>query len=99
MFKDLGIARVLVFGLTAFPTAAFAGAWTLDAGESVAIVTALTSHADKAFDGSGNLRSIPRYSKSELQALFEFGATNWLTLMLAPSLQHVGIDPPFPAQR
>jgi hypothetical protein len=95
----LGVGRFLAIGLTAFPTAAFAGAWMLDAGQSVAIVTATASRADKAFDGSGNTQSIPRYSKNELQALFEFGATSWLTLMLAPSLQHVRIAPPFEATR
>jgi protein XagA len=99
MCVRVGLGRVLAVCLVAFPAAAHAGAWTLDAGQSIAIVTGTTSAADKIFDASGNTQSIPRYSKSELQALFEFGATNWLTLMLAPSLQHVGIDPPFAAQR
>lgn len=99
MCKYLGLARVLAMGLMTSPTAAFAGAWTLDAGQSIAIVTGTLSQSDKAFDGSGNTQSIPRYSKNELQALFEFGATNWLTLMLAPSLQHVSIAAPFEATR
>jgi hypothetical protein len=99
MCKSLGLGRVLAAGLMASPTAAFAGAWTLDAGQSVAIVTGTLSRSDKAFDASGNPQSIARYSKNELQALFEFGATSWLTLMLAPSLQHVGIAAPFEAQR
>jgi protein XagA len=99
MCKYLGLGRVVAVGLMASPTAAFAGAWTLDAGQRVAIVTGTLSQADQTFDGSGNRQSIPRYSKNELQALFEFGATNWLTLMLAPSLQHVSIAAPFEAQR
>ena len=74
-----------MLGLMAYPTASFAGAWTLDAGQSIAIVTGTLTQSDKAFDGSGNTQPIARYSKNELQALFEFGATNWLTLMLAPS--------------
>jgi hypothetical protein len=99
MRKYLGLARILAVGLTISPTAAFAGAWTLDAGQGAAIVTGTLTQSDKAFDGSGNTQPIARYSKNELQALFEFGATNWLTLMLAPSLQHVGIAAPFEATR
>ena len=99
MSKCMGLGRVLAVGLMVSPTAAFAGAWTLDAGQGIAIVTGTPSQADKAFDGSGNLQSIPRYSKDELQALIEYGATDWFTLMLAPSLQHVDIGAPFDAQR
>lgn len=99
MCKYLGRACVLVIGLMNFPTVAFAGAWTLDAGQAVAIVTGTLTRSGEAFDGSGNTQPTARYSKNELQALFEFGATSWLTLMLAPSLQHVGIAAPFEAQR
>jgi hypothetical protein len=99
MCGHLRLARVLAIGLMTSPTAAFAGAWTLDAGQSIAIVTGTLSQSDKAFDGTGNTQPIARYSKNELQALFEFGATNWLTLMLAPSLQHVDIAAPFEARR
>jgi hypothetical protein len=99
MCMSVGLGRVLAIGLMVFPAAAHAGAWTLDAGQSIAVITGTTATANSAFDASGNTQPIPRYSKTELQALFEFGATNWLTLMLAPSLQHVGIDPPFAAQR
>jgi protein XagA len=90
---------VIAVGLVVVPTAAFAGAWTLEAGKAQAIVTATPSSADQAFDGSGNLRSVPRYSKTELQALFEYGVTDRFTAILSPSLQRVGIDPPFAAQR
>lgn len=99
MCKYLGLGHVVAIGLMASPTAALAGAWTLDAGQSIAIVTGTMMQADKAFDNSGTTQPIARYSKSELQALFEFGATSWLTLMLAPSLQHVDIAAPFDAKR
>lgn len=99
MCVRVGLRRVLAVCLVALPAAAHAGAWTLDAGQGIAVVTGTAASATRAFDSGSNLQSIPRYSKSELQALFEFGATNWLTLMLAPSLQHVGIDPPSGAQR
>lgn len=99
MCKCFGPGCVLFLGLMASPTAAFAGAWTLEAGQGAAVVTGSSSQADKAFDTSGNLQSVPRYSKTELQALFEYGVTNWFTLMLAPSLQRVTIGGPFESQR
>jgi hypothetical protein len=99
MSKCLNLGYVLAIGLMASPTAAFAGAWTLDAGRGVAIITGSPSQSNKVFDGQGNLRSIPRYGKVEAQALLEYGATDWLTLMFAPSLQHVSIGAPFDAQR
>jgi protein XagA len=99
MSKCMRLGRVLAVGLIVSPTAAFAGAWTLDAGQGIAIVSGTVSQSDKAFDGNGKLQSIPRYSKDELQALIEYGATDWFTVMLAPSLQHVAIGGPFNAQR
>jgi hypothetical protein len=99
MSKCVRLARFLAVSLMAFPTTAFAGAWTLDAGKGIAIVTATASQATKAFNGGGSLETTPRYSKAELQALLEYGATDWLTVILAPSLQHVAIGGPFEAQR
>jgi hypothetical protein len=81
------------------PSNATAGAWTLGAGEGQVVVTGTLSAADRAFDDAGSLQSIPRYDKSELQALIEYGATDRLTLMAAPSLQHVDIAAPVDAQR
>lgn len=99
MGRLMGLGRALGVILMVSPSAAFAGAWTLDAGQGVAIVTGTASQASKVFDGGGNLQSAPRYTKDELQALFEYGATDWFTVMLAPSLQHVDIASPFDASR
>jgi protein XagA len=90
---------MFALGLATAPTAASAGAWTLNAGDAQAIVVGTPSGADKAFDGAGNLQSIPRYSKTELQALFEYGVSDRFTAIFSPSLQHVGIAPPIDAQR
>ncbi|MEA2660358.1 MAG: protein XagA, partial [Candidatus Binatota bacterium] len=99
MKNCFGLGRVLAIGLIALPDAAFAGAWTLNAGQGLGIVTASVSQSDKAFDEKSSPQSIPRYSKGELQALLQYGATDWLTLIFAPSLQHVAIGGPFDAQR
>jgi hypothetical protein len=99
MRKCFDLRFVLAIGLTALSTAAFAGAWTLNTGQGVAIVTASASQSDKAFDGKSSLQSIPRYSKGELQALLQYGASDWLTLIFSPSMQHVAIGGPFDVQR
>jgi hypothetical protein len=90
---------LLVIGAAASPTAATAGAWTLDAGTAQAIMTATSTTASQAFDGAGNLQSTPRYNKTELQGWFEYGVTNPFTVIVAPQLQHVDIAAPTDAQR
>jgi hypothetical protein len=99
MTKRLGIRCILAIGLMSSTTAAFAGAWTLDAGTGELIVTGTAMQAGNAFDSGSKLRSIPRYGKEEAQALIEYGVTNWFTAMFQPSLQHVNIAAPFSAER
>jgi protein XagA len=62
-------------------------------------VTGTASSASKAFDAGGSTQSTPRYGKTELQALMEYGVTDWLTAIAVPSLQRVSIAPPVDAQR
>jgi hypothetical protein len=62
-------------------------------------MTGSLSAANTAFDGSGALVAIPRYEKSELQAMIEYGVTDRLTLMAAPGLQQINIAAPIGAQR
>jgi hypothetical protein len=99
MNGGVGLGFMFAICTAIVPATAFAGAWTLDAGTGQAIVTATPSQANKAFDGSGNMQSIPRYSKAEVQALFEYGATDAFTVMFSPSLQHIDIASPFEAGR
>lgn len=97
--KDVGVLVRIGFCVWLLPSHALAGAWTLDANEGKIVVTGSVSAADKAFDSSGSPQNIPRASKLELQALIEYGATDRLTLMAAPGLQHVEIGAPNGAQR
>jgi hypothetical protein len=99
MFRRLGIRCIFAIGLTSTATAAFAGAWTLDAGTGELIVTGTAMQANSAFKSDSKLQSIPRYGKEEAQALIEYGVTDWFTAMLQPSLQRVSIAPPFGAER
>jgi hypothetical protein len=81
------------------PRTALAGAWLAPEGHGQIVVTGTASSASKAFDSSGDLQSTPRYTKTELQALMEYGVTDWLTTIAMPSLQHVDIAAPIDAQR
>ena len=85
--------------LSLSPTAALAGAWTLPAGAGQFLVLGTASHSVRGFDGDRSLQSIPHYDKYELQALIEYGATDWLTLMALPSLQRISIGAPFDTSR
>jgi hypothetical protein len=71
----------------------------LEEGKGLLLVTGSLGSAERQFDQSGSLRPIPRYKKFELQGLFEYGASNRLTLIGSPMLQHVGIDDPADSHR
>ena len=80
----------------AFPSAARAGAWTLAAGTGQVIVTSTASFADRAFPPAV---SPSHFTKIELQALLEYGLTDWFTAIAVPSLQHIDITSPTNARR
>jgi hypothetical protein len=86
-------------GFAASSSAALAGAWTFDEGHGQVGVTATISSATEVFDGSRSLVSAPRYNKFEVQALFEYGVTDWFTAIVSPGLQHVDIAAPADASR
>ncbi len=103
--KALSIVRNgagLLAGLLATalaPNAVRAGAWTLPQGSGQIITTLTPSTADEAFNDSGRLQSTPRYNKTELQVLMEYGITDWLTAIVWPGLQQIDIAAPTKAQR
>ena len=76
----------LLLSAALLPQAAHAGAWLAPEGHGQVVVTGTASSAGKAFDGSGSLQSTPRYNKHELQALMEYGVTDWLTAIAIPTL-------------
>ena len=89
----------LLLSVALVPQAADAGAWLAPEGHGQVVVTGTASSAAKAFDSSGDLQSTPRYTKTELQVLMEYGVTDWLTAIAIPSLQHVDIAAPVDARR
>jgi hypothetical protein len=99
MTKRAGLRFIIATGLMSYATTAFAGAWTLDAGTGQLLVTSTAMQASTLFSTGSVLQPISHYNKDESQALIEYGVTNWFTAMIAPSLQHVDIDPPFAGAR
>ncbi len=87
-FAFLAGMTVSAFGLSA---PAWAGAWTLDQGHGQVILTGLYSNSGKGFDANGHVANIADYTKTEAYALVEYGVTDSLTLMVDPSLRHVGV--------
>lgn len=70
---------VLVLAVLFAPTAALAGAWTLERGETNAFITSEFSYGDHGFDRNGNLVSVPDYQKFTLRGTVEYGVRDWLT--------------------
>src|SRR4051794_23180965 len=95
----IALRLLLLASAASMPQAASGGAWLMPADHGQVVVTGTTSAATNAFDNDGHSKSTPRYTKSELQALIEYGVTDWLTAIAIPSLQHVGIAAPTDASR
>lgn len=94
-----GVKFLLLLSVALIPQAAHGGAWTLPEGHGQIVVTDTSSEATHAFDDKGSAQPTAHYSKEELQALMEYGVSDWLTAMLIPSLQHVNIGTPVSAER
>ena len=60
-------------------------------GEGQLIATLRFSRADAGFGTSGRLKSGAFYSKAEIQAYAEYGITEWVTLVFAPSVMHLHV--------
>jgi hypothetical protein len=58
------------------------------------IATSTFTRSTRAFDEDGDTVSTPRYDKLEVNALFEYGVTDWLTAMIQPQLLWTDIAPP-----
>jgi protein XagA len=81
--KFVGTALVAFCIACGWGDIAFAGAWTLPAGDTQIISGAILSSAAESFDDTGG--TVPTYyRKILLQSYAEHGLTNDLTLVLAP---------------
>lgn len=86
----------LAAGLLAmsWTTGAHAAAWTQEQGKGQIIVTGIYSQSGRGYDRDGNVIDVRDYTKNEVYALFEYGVTDDLTLIVNPSLRHVGVEGP-----
>lgn len=86
---------VLIAAITiaaAVPGCAHASAWTQPQGAGQVIVTGVYSHSARGFDAKGDTVDIDDYTKAEAYVLAEYGVTDDLTVIVAPSFSHVAVD-------
>lgn len=78
------------------PAQADAAAWTLDNGKGLVILKSTFDASNQTFDSSGSLQSSASYRKFELEALIEYGFTDWATGFLKPTFESVNVGEPTP---
>jgi hypothetical protein len=83
----VGLFALLVFGWSG--GGALAAAFLDPAGQGEIIVTTSFTDSADAFDASGRLVPVASYRKFELAAWTDYGLTDWLTLIVAPSADDI----------
>lgn len=86
------LSLLLVAWLTR-PHPCAAGAFMLPPGTGQFIAGVGYSEASRRFDQSGTAMPAPSFSKAEAGGYLEYGVTEWLDLVLAPTLSHVDDGP------
>ncbi|MEP9376719.1 hypothetical protein ABLE91_08415 [Aquabacter sp. CN5-332] len=71
-----------------------AGAWTQKESEGSAYLQTIATSSDQAFDGDGDLFAAQTYDKVSTQLFLEYGASDWLTLLVAPELVQIDVGAP-----
>lgn len=75
----------MVTALWAERDGACAGAFMQEPGKGQLIVTSTFDRSDRFFDAAGRLQPLAQYRKFEMTTYVEYGAMDWLTIILAPS--------------
>lgn len=84
---------MLAAALACLPSgAAYGQAFTQPAGKGRVITSIIYTTSDEVYDNSGDAVDIPDFDKTEIYFSGEYGLTDDLTLLLAPSLRIVSID-------
>ncbi|MDI4658967.1 hypothetical protein [Xanthobacter autotrophicus] len=89
------LAPVLAFVLASSPV--WAGAWTQEEGHGQVILQGSAVHSGSEFGPSSDLYDSRPYDKQEATLVFEYGASDWLTLIVAPQLLSVDLGAPAPS--
>ncbi|MCG5234940.1 transporter [Xanthobacter oligotrophicus] len=79
------------------PSPAGAGAWTQEEGHGQVILQGSAVHSGSEFGPSSDLYDSRPYDKLEATLVFEYGASDWLTLIVAPQLLSVDLGAPAPS--
>jgi protein XagA len=73
------------------PHAAFAGAWTQPQGHGQIIFSGVLTGASQRYGRNGRPRAAGRFSKQELRAAGEYGASDHVTLLAGAAAQHQSV--------
>ena len=76
------------------PWPALAGAWTQHEGHTQIITTGMSSNANGSFDDKGRLTIPTAFNKTSAESFAEYGVTDWLTLLLAPTFVTANVTTP-----
>ncbi len=76
------------------PAAAFAGAWTPEAGHGEVIVTTLFDQSNTGFDQVGQFTPTPKYRSWQASIYLDYGLTDWLAATVKPSVQSSTLGAP-----
>ncbi len=88
-----------VIGACCMPLPLKAGAFLLEAGTGQIIISTRFEQSDRYFDRAGKLMPVRDYRKFEFQVWMEYGLTDDITLIFAPSMSHLSSSmPPTPVQ-
>lgn len=73
------------------------GAWTQEEGHGQVILQGSATYSATEFGPSYDLYASRPYDKVEVTLVFEYGATDWLTLLAAPQFLNVSFGDPSPS--
>ncbi|MBN8914028.1 MAG: hypothetical protein J0I31_00355 [Rhizobiales bacterium] len=88
---------LLALMLLALPAPALGGAWTQEEGHGQVILQSSAAYSATEFGPSYDLYASRPYDKVEVTLVFEYGATDWLTLIAAPQFLYVSFGEPSPS--
>ena len=88
----LGLAGLL--GGPGAVAPARAGAWNPEAGHGEVIVTTLFDQANVSFDQVGRFTPTPLYRSLQAQVFVDYGVTDWLAVVIKPSVQSSSLGSP-----
>lgn len=88
--KQIGLLGSMLCLCVSSP--AWADPYTRAKGEGRVIINGIHSGSSKAFDDNGDSQNIPDYNQDHLYITGEYGVTDDLTVVVAPSLQRIKQD-------